>query len=132
MQVTMPGPGGASTKLKAIEWLARPEGSYSGLAAVGGSPSLEGAEAEAVEVRVRYRGYIERQRRAATTAAALERTPLPEALWDEPLGGVSREAREKLVRWRPATVGQAGRIAGVSPADVAVLLVHARRLRNAG
>jgi tRNA uridine 5-carboxymethylaminomethyl modification enzyme len=41
---------------------------------------------------------------------------------------MSSEAREKLIRWKPATVAQASRIAGVSPADVAILLVHARRL----
>jgi tRNA uridine 5-carboxymethylaminomethyl modification enzyme len=131
LSVTMPAADGGSTTLKAIEWLARPEGSYAGLVAAGAGTALADAEAEAVEVRVRYRGYIERQRRAAAATASLERTPLPEALWDEPLGGVSREAREKLARWRPATVGQAGRIAGVSPADLAVLLVHARRLREA-
>ena len=130
VRVTLPAADGERTTLKAIEWLARPEGSYSGLAAVGAETALAGAEAEAVEVRARYRGYIERQRRAAATAASLERTPLPDALWNEPLGGLSREAREKLVRWRPATTGQAGRIAGVSPADVAVLLVHARRLAS--
>jgi tRNA uridine 5-carboxymethylaminomethyl modification enzyme len=131
VRVTFPAVGGESTTLKAIEWLTRPEGSYSGLAAAGAPTMLGGAEAEAVEVRVRYRGYIERQRRTAAAAASLERMTLPDALWDEPLGGLSKEAREKLVRWRPATVGQAGRIAGVSPADVAVLLVHARRLKPA-
>jgi tRNA uridine 5-carboxymethylaminomethyl modification enzyme len=57
---------------------------------------------------------------------------LPVALWADPLHGMSTEAREKLQRWRPATVAQASRIAGVSPADVAVLLVHARRVAEAG
>jgi len=52
---------------------------------------------------------------------------LPEALWSTELHGLSREAREKLTRWRPGTLGMASRIAGVSPADVSVLMVHARR-----
>ena len=55
---------------------------------------------------------------------------LPATLWETQLNGVSREAREKLLRWRPATVGQAGRIAGVTPADVAVLLIRARQKAN--
>ena len=85
------------------------------------------AEVQALEVRVRYRGYIERQQRTADRAATLEHVPLPAELWEQDLHGLSRESREKLGRWRPATVGQAGRIAGVSPSDVAVLMVHARR-----
>jgi tRNA uridine 5-carboxymethylaminomethyl modification enzyme len=60
--------------------------------------------------------------------AALENVVLPDALWEHELAGLSREAREKLARWRPASLGQAARIAGVSPADVAVLMVHARRV----
>ena len=56
----------------------------------------------------------------------------PDALWETELSGLSKEAREKLQRWRPATVAQASRIAGVSPADVAVLLVHAKRSPRAG
>ncbi len=88
--------------------------------------------AECVEVRARYRGYIERQQRNARRGRSLDGMALPDALWELELNGLSREAREKLVRWRPATVGQAGRIAGVSPSDVAILLVHARRLAAAG
>ena len=79
---------------------------------------------------MRYRGYIERQQRAAAQSARLEHLELPAALWGGELNGLSSEAREKLVRRQPATVGQAARIAGVSPADVAVLLVHARRIAS--
>jgi tRNA uridine 5-carboxymethylaminomethyl modification enzyme len=84
---------------------------------------------DALEVRARYRGYIERQQRTALRAQALESVTLSGTLWDGALTGVSSEAREKLKRWRPATAAQAGRIAGVSPADVAVLCVLARRAR---
>jgi tRNA uridine 5-carboxymethylaminomethyl modification enzyme len=94
---------------------------------MGVTTTLPGAWGECLEVRVRYRGYIERQRRAASQAAALERLILPAALWTENLNGLSHEAREKLSRRQPETIGQAARIAGVSPSDVAILAVHARR-----
>jgi len=90
---------------------------------------LPEAWAECLEVRARYRGYIEREERLAARRQELDELPLPDALWALDLRGLSREAVEKLGRWRPATVGQASRIAGVSPSDVAVLLVHARRVR---
>jgi tRNA uridine 5-carboxymethylaminomethyl modification enzyme len=80
-----------------------------------------------LEVRARYRGYIERQRRTAAAATALDEVALDDAFWSSALHGVSREAAEKLKRWRPSTLGMASRIAGVSPADVAVLMVHAKR-----
>jgi tRNA uridine 5-carboxymethylaminomethyl modification enzyme len=112
----------------ALELLARPEASYAGLRSLGVRAELPQPWAESQEVRTRYRGYIERQRRTAEQAAALDGARLDEELWTADLTGLSSEAREKLLRWMPATVGQASRIAGVSPADVAVLLVHARRL----
>ena len=111
----------------ALELLRRPGGSLQTLHEAGVDCALPEAWGACLEVRVRYRGYIERQQRTAEQMAALEQTELPAALWARDLSGLSREAREKLARWRPATVGQASRIAGVSPADVAVLLVHARR-----
>jgi tRNA uridine 5-carboxymethylaminomethyl modification enzyme len=82
---------------------------------------------DSLEVRARYRGYIERQRRMAERARSLEHVVLPDTLWSGELSGLSYEALEKLRRWRPTTVGQASRIAGVSPSDVTVLLVHAKR-----
>ena len=127
VQVSVPGVGGAVRTVRAHEWLARPESSYARLAEMGVALSLPEHWRETLEVRLKYRGYIERQQRTAAQAAAVDGVVLPPALWDKALNGLSSEAREKLVRWRPATLGQASRITGVSPADVAVLMVHARR-----
>ena len=120
--------GAPKTFVNALDSLARPEGSYAALRALGVADGLPAAWSDCLEVRVRYRGYIEREQRTAERAASLEHMRLPAGLWDEALRGLSREAAEKLARWKPATVGQAGRIAGVSPSDIAVLMVHARRL----
>jgi tRNA uridine 5-carboxymethylaminomethyl modification enzyme len=111
--------------LPALEHMAR-GATYRQLVDGGLEAKLGDAWAESLEVRVRYRGYLERQRRTAERQATMDEKALPTSLWETSLAGVSREAREKLLRWRPATVGQAGRIAGVTPADVAVLLVRAR------
>ncbi len=113
--------------LTARDWLARPGSTYAALDSLGTTPMLEEAEGEALEVRLKYRGYIERQQRAAERAAAAEREVLAEGLWQGELRGISHEGAEKLRRWRPRTLAQAGRIAGVSPSDVAVLMVLARR-----
>jgi tRNA uridine 5-carboxymethylaminomethyl modification enzyme len=118
---------GESRAVRAIDWLARPEGSYSLLGSLGVEAALPRSLWAALEVRARYRGYIERQERTAAAAAALDAVTLPDAFWSSELNGISREALEKLTRWRPGTLGMASRIAGVSPSDVAVLMVHARR-----
>ena len=115
--------------MRAIELLARPEGSIADLARRGIASEIPPAWSDCIEVRIRYRGYIERQQRTAEKSAALDHVLLPVSLWDDELVGVSHEAREKLRRWRPATMGQASRISGVSPSDVAVLMVYARRGR---
>jgi tRNA uridine 5-carboxymethylaminomethyl modification enzyme len=128
-----PGEGGAGgidgeeRSVRALELLSRPDVTYAALARHGVETHLPPAWGECLDVRVRYRGYIAKQERTAVRSAGLERHNLPAALWDEELNGVSREATEKLVRWRPANLAQAGRIAGVSPADLAVLMVLARR-----
>jgi tRNA uridine 5-carboxymethylaminomethyl modification enzyme len=113
--------------LRALDLLARPEGSIRALREAGIACDLSDEWAACLEVRVRYRGYIERQQRTAERMTGLESVALPDELWERELVGLSSEAREKLARWRPTSLGQAARIAGVSPADVAVLMVHARR-----
>jgi len=127
VSVTVAAVAGETRAVRAIDWLARPEGSYESLASLGVEAMLPPALWPALEVRARYRGYIERQRRTAAAAAALDGVTLPDAFWTSELHGISREALEKLRRWRPGTLGMASRIAGVSPSDVAVLMVHARR-----
>jgi tRNA uridine 5-carboxymethylaminomethyl modification enzyme len=127
VSVTVPSVAEGTRTVRAIDWLARPEGRYADLASLGVEAVLPPALWASLEVRARYRGYIERQRRTAAAAAALDEVVLADAFWSSELNGLSREAQEKLTRWRPGTLGMASRIAGVSPSDVAVLMVHARR-----
>ena len=127
MTVPRPAPDGRARSTSALELLAQAGIGYSKLAELGVETPLPPAWGECLEVRARYRGYIERQQRVAERAAEMDEVELPDAIWSGELRGLSREAREKLTRMRPATLGQAARIAGVSPADVAVLMVHARR-----
>jgi tRNA uridine 5-carboxymethylaminomethyl modification enzyme len=84
---------------------------------------LSAEEGEILEVRMKYAGYLERQERMVARLAAVESATIPSALWDQELRGLSTEARQKLASIRPATIGQAGRIPGVSPADLSVLLI---------
>jgi tRNA uridine 5-carboxymethylaminomethyl modification enzyme len=132
--VSVPSGDGAvgrpAANVRALDLLGRPDGSWARLDELGVGNGLRADWREVLEVRAKYSGYIERQKRSAATARSLECMALPEPLWDGGLNGLSNEALEKLRRWRPATVGQASRIAGVSPSDVAVLLVHAKRLAS--
>jgi tRNA uridine 5-carboxymethylaminomethyl modification enzyme len=91
---------------------------------------LDPAVAERVEIELKLEGYVRRQERSVVRAAAHEATSLPDDFPYGSLGALSLEAREKLGRHRPATLGSAGRIPGISPADIAILAVHLRRGRQ--
>ncbi len=123
----LPGGGGRT----AADLVRDPSGGYEAVRALG-LAALDGLEAESVEVRMKYEGYLVRQERLVERVRGLEDHALPEALWDTPLRGLSREALEKLRAVRPRTVGQAGRVAGVSPADVTVLLIHLKAAAGVG
>lgn len=82
---------------------------------------------EMAEINMKYEGYIFKEREMADKLNRLEEVKLPENFDYQPLVSLSKEAREKLSRIRPRTIGQAGRISGVTPADVSVLLVHIGR-----
>ncbi len=111
------------------ELLRRPEVSYEALVRNFGGVS-DSAVAERVEVKVKYRGYLERQADEVERFRRLEDQPLPETMDYSNLAGLSREVREKLVRFRPRSLGHASRIAGVTPAAVAILMVHSRAQRG--
>jgi tRNA uridine 5-carboxymethylaminomethyl modification enzyme len=94
------------------------------------------AEADAVieqaEIAIKYAGYIDKQHDEVQRAAASERLRLPDDLDYAQVTALSHEVRQKLARHRPETLGQAARISGVTPAAVALLLVHLRKRRYKG
>ena len=104
--------------------LRRPELSYADLAMFDPErPELPAVIREQVEIRVKYAGYIARQDRMIRDVARHEKTLIPDDFEYSDLTGLTLEAREKLARIRPKNLGQAGRIPGVSPSDVAQLSI---------
>jgi tRNA uridine 5-carboxymethylaminomethyl modification enzyme len=93
----------------------------------GEEPPVPPAVVEQVEIRHKYAGYIERQEDQARKFAHWEGKRLPDHLDYDAIAGLSREVREKLKTVRPRSLGQAGRISGVTPAALALLLVHLKR-----
>ncbi|MBP5228640.1 MAG: tRNA uridine-5-carboxymethylaminomethyl(34) synthesis enzyme MnmG [Bacteroidales bacterium] len=79
---------------------------------------------DAAEIAVKYRGYIAREQAVAERIARLERLKIPQNFDFTRVTSLSMEARQKLMRYKPATIAQASRISGVSPADISVLLVY--------
>lgn len=112
--------------MKASEYLRRPEVDRTAL------PLLLGEEiapvlAEQVEIEGKYRTYINKQEQSVDKMRRLEDTRLPENFDYEAINGLRKEARMKLTQFKPATLGQASRLSGVNPADVAVLMVQLQR-----
>lgn len=109
----------------AAAWLRRPE---SKITAMPGLPAHEGAWAngvlETVETEVKYSGYIAQQERQIEQVRSSDRRRIPVEFQYSSIPGLSREVREKLEKYRPETLGQAGRISGITPAAVAVLEVY--------
>ena len=109
----------------------RPGVSYEDLAPFDPErPDLGAAVREQVEIRLKYAGYILRQERQVAEARKADARLLPQDLDYAAIAGLRLEARQKLAEARPRNVGQAGRISGVSPADVAVLLIYLQQREN--
>ncbi|MDZ5458164.1 tRNA uridine-5-carboxymethylaminomethyl(34) synthesis enzyme MnmG [Azohydromonas lata] len=88
---------------------------------------LADAVIEQVEIGVKYAGYIDKQQEEVQRAAQYEKLPLPEDLDYSEIAALSFEVRQKLAKHRPATLGQASRISGITPAAISLLLVHLRK-----
>ena len=119
------------------ELIRRPELDYDTLSPLDPErPELPVDVREQVNINIKYEGYIERQKRQVEQFKKLEKRLIPENIRYEEIAGLRIEARQKLEKFRPSSVGQASRISGVSPADISVLLVWlqaaARRGETAG
>jgi tRNA uridine 5-carboxymethylaminomethyl modification enzyme len=105
--------------------LRRPNVSYEDIAPFDpGRPQLPLAVTEEVQIQLKYAGYLARQEKQVEQFRKEESRLLPPDLDYEAISGLRLEARQKLSEIRPLSIGQAGRISGVSPADIAVLLIY--------
>ncbi|NOZ11926.1 MAG: tRNA uridine-5-carboxymethylaminomethyl(34) synthesis enzyme MnmG [Gammaproteobacteria bacterium] len=112
-----------------MDLLRRPDVNYSTLMTLSGSgdPVGDVAVAEQVEVQAKYAGYIERQHNEIARHRRHEETRLPGDMDYNTVRGLSKEVEQKLIAHRPVTIGQASRIAGVTPAAISLLLVHLKK-----
>ncbi len=123
-------PGVISRGVNALDLLRRPEIDYSLLAEL---PSLAPerplplAVTEQIEIEVKYAGYVDRQRDEVSRSIKQEGQILPDDLDYDQIHGLSNEVRSKFIAHRPSTIGQAGRLPGVTPAAISLLLVHLKR-----
>ena len=117
--------------VKLAELLRRTELTYKMLAEIDDDrPELSEQVKEEVEIQIKYEGYIKLQNAQVEKAKKLENKLLPEDINYEAIGGIRLEARQKLSKLRPRSVGQASRISGVSPADISVLLIFLEQLKR--
>ncbi len=119
-----------STPERIARLVRRPGVSLAGLLRAAGVAEVSDEACLSAEVEIKYSGYLVREREAAARLAELDGFRLPPELGYERLATVSYEAREKLSATRPATIGQAGRIPGVSPSDLQNLVIAVLRLRE--
>jgi tRNA uridine 5-carboxymethylaminomethyl modification enzyme mnmG len=127
--------GNGSTPLLGAVTLAdlikRPELNYEALAVIDDErPKLSEAVGEQVNINIKYEGYIERENRQVEQFKKMENRLIPEGIDYENIDNIRKEARQKLSEIRPLSVGQASRISGVSPSDIAVLLVYIEQFKR--
>lgn len=108
-----------------LSLLRRPEVTYEHIHQLSPSPvSLTEDMKEQVEIQVKYTGYIEKQLAQVERLRKMEMKRIPDDIRYEDIHGIATEAKQKLAKIRPLSIGQASRISGVSPADISILLVH--------
>ena len=112
-----------------MDLLKRPELGYADVAAAKGEPVSDETVAEQVQIQAKYQGYIDRQQDEIDKLKRHESMALPTDLDYSRVEGLSHEIRQKLAEARPETLAQAGRISGVTPAAVSILLIHLKKRR---
>jgi tRNA uridine 5-carboxymethylaminomethyl modification enzyme len=121
----------AKNGVRLADLLRRPGVGYADLAPFDPErPALPREITESVEISIKYAGYIARQTRQVEEMRRLEGRALPPGLDYAALGGLRLEARQKLAKIKPLNLGQASRISGVSPADVAVLMIWLEKIHE--
>ena len=118
-----------SKESRALDLLKRPEMDYAKLTSVAelGPAVSDPLVAEQVEIQTKYEGYLNRQLEEVDKARRYEDKKIPEQLEYDQVKGLSNEVRQKLIDHLPSTLGQAGRISGVTPAAISLLLVHLKK-----
>ncbi len=118
-----------SKEARLWELLRRPGVSYDAIMSLGllDNPVQDDKVIEQLEIQAKYAGYIDRQHDEIARQQRHEQTRLPDDLQYDQVTGLSAEVKEKLVRIRPQTIGQAARIPGMTPAAVSILLVHLKK-----
>lgn len=119
-----------TTGTGADQILKRPEMTYRKMMEMLGCPSFDEEAVEEMEITVKYEGYIARQEAAVRKAARMENEKLPLDMDYLSLDGISTEAKQKMDKIRPLSLGQAARIPGVSPADISVLMVYVKQRKG--
>jgi tRNA uridine 5-carboxymethylaminomethyl modification enzyme gidA len=120
-----------TTGTKMAELLKRTELTYDDLEVIDENrPNLSIQEKEEAEIQIKYEGYIKLQEEQVEKFKKLESKKLSEDIDYEKINGISLEARQKLNKFKPTSIGQASRISGVSPADISVLLIYDQMNKN--
>ena len=119
-----------TTGTGADQILKRPEMTYWKMMEMLGCPAFDEEAVEEMEITVKYEGYIARQEAAVRKAARMENEKLPPDMDYLFLDGISTEAKQKMDKIRPLSLGQAARIPGVSPADISVLMVYVKQRKG--
>jgi len=118
-----------SREARLSELIKRPAVTYQRLMSLAGLSvdNIEPDVAEQVEIQAKYAGYIDRQQQEVARQRRNETLKLPDSMDYSAVSGLSNEVRQKLQQHRPATVGQASRISGVTPAAISLLLIHLKK-----
>jgi len=120
---SLAGMAPVSPELTLAQMLQRPEVDYKWLAGILPTPVQNEEIRRIVEIEIKYEGYIRRQTQMVEKFRKLENKQIPEDMAYQDLPGLSKEVKEKLMKIRPSSLGQASRISGVTPAALSILLV---------